>query len=418
MQDDEQSEIESFLLRVQQALENDPRYEPPSRPRRDATRPRDTDMLTIRTAEELVAEAGRLPPMLVEGLLPHNSLFLLTGKPKAGKSFLALDIADSVRRGAPALGELRVNGPGTVLYVALEDGPIELARRLTQRGILPPEPQNTSNPPPNTPTPENLKTQTPQPPEHQTTQPPDPAAPASLCFITDSFCLTEPKHLARFVRQARSLQPVLIVIDTAAEALDIRDWNNRAEILAKIAPIRRLARDLCTVLLVAHNRKAEGDMGDEIAGSNALAGAVDGWISAHRVERRENGNRRLFLRVEGRGGVGQELAAEMDHRTLAFSLIPPEQREADAAAARRTAAMDRRAERHEQTRAALYSLGGRATISELAAAMGTAYKIAWSLVREMVALGEIEEQITSARTPGPDGIGRPAPIYSLPNTGP
>ena len=48
--------------------------------------------------------------MLIENLLPDHSLFLLTGKPKAGKSFLALDIADSICRGAPALGAL----PSTV----------------------------------------------------------------------------------------------------------------------------------------------------------------------------------------------------------------------------------------------------------------------------------------------------------------
>ena len=49
----------------------------------------------IETADELIADAGRLPPMLVDQLLPDKSLFLLTGKPKAGKSFLALDMAVS-----------------------------------------------------------------------------------------------------------------------------------------------------------------------------------------------------------------------------------------------------------------------------------------------------------------------------------
>src|SRR5205814_6917974 len=134
--------------------------------------------------------------------------------------------------------------------------------------------------------------------------------------------------------RARAIRPSLIIVDTAAEALDIRDWINRSEILAKIAPLRRLARELCTILLVAHNRKAEGVMGDEIAGSNALAGAVDGWISAHRAERRDNDNRRLFLRVEGRGGVGRELAVEMDHKTLKFTLIAPHELESDTASVR------------------------------------------------------------------------------------
>src|SRR5690348_6215699 len=59
----------------------------------------------FKTVHHLIADAGRLRPMLVDRLLPANSLFLLTGKPKAGKSFLALDIADSVSRSAPVFGE-------------------------------------------------------------------------------------------------------------------------------------------------------------------------------------------------------------------------------------------------------------------------------------------------------------------------
>ena len=387
MDSDDHIEVDAFLHRIMASIDADPRCSRIPRRQRSAAGPPLLDLPLIKTAEELVAEAGSLPPMLVDSLLPQNSLFLLTGKPKAGKSFLALDIAYSVCRGAPALGELSVNTPGPALYLALEDGPIELARRLTQRGF-------TSTTPPAA----------------------GPESSSGLHFITDAFSLTDPAYFARFTRQARSLNPALIVIDTAAEALDIRDWINRAEILAKIAPLRRFARDLCTVLLVAHNRKAEGDMGDEIAGSNALAGAVDGWISAHRVERRENGNRRLFLRVEGRGSVGHELVTEMDHQTLTFSLIPPEQREADAALTRREAALARRAERHEQVRTTLNRLGGRATISEIAAAMGMQYQTAWHLVRELTSLGETEETQTTDRDHTTDGAGRPSPVYRLKST--
>ena len=68
---------------------------------------------------------------------------------------------------------------------------------------------------------------------------------------------------------------------------------------------------------------------------NALAGARTGWISAHKVERRPNGNRRLHRRIEGRGGVRHELIAEMDHNTLHFDLIPAEQADSEAMAARR-----------------------------------------------------------------------------------
>ena len=102
----------------------------------------------LETVEELLADAGSLPPMLVDRLLPDNSLFLLTGKPKTGKSFLALDIADCVSRGTPVLAALPVNRPGPVLYLALENGKQEIARRLTHRTPTSHKPQATSHKPP------------------------------------------------------------------------------------------------------------------------------------------------------------------------------------------------------------------------------------------------------------------------------
>ena len=86
-----------------------------------------------------------------------------------------------------------------------------------------------------------------------------------------------------------------------AEALGIKDWLNRSEIVEKVGLLRDLARQICAALLVSHNRKSDGESGDEIAGSNAFTGAVDGWISAYKAESLPNGNRRLFLRTETEG---------------------------------------------------------------------------------------------------------------------
>src|SRR5438045_1790734 len=76
----------------------------------------------LRSVAQLFVDVGELPPMLVEDLLPDRSLFLLAGKPKAGKSFLALDIADAVCQGRAVFGNYRVNLPGPVVYVGMEDG--------------------------------------------------------------------------------------------------------------------------------------------------------------------------------------------------------------------------------------------------------------------------------------------------------
>ena len=75
---------------------------------------------------------GRVfPPIqwIVPGILPEG-LTLLAGKPKLGKSWLALDIAVAVASGGSVLG--RECEPGPVLCLALEDN----QRRLYQLALI------------------------------------------------------------------------------------------------------------------------------------------------------------------------------------------------------------------------------------------------------------------------------------------
>src|SRR5262249_58141949 len=71
------------------------------------------------TAAELVAMELPEPRWAVEGILPEG-VTVLAGKPKLGKSWLALNVALAVAGGGVALGAVRVEG-GLVLYLALED---------------------------------------------------------------------------------------------------------------------------------------------------------------------------------------------------------------------------------------------------------------------------------------------------------
>lgn len=82
----------------------------------------------IFSAAELMAE--ELPPVrwVVPGLLPEG-VTLLAGKPKLGKSWLALGLGMAVASGGVALGTKQVEC-GDVLYLALEDNPRRLQGRL------------------------------------------------------------------------------------------------------------------------------------------------------------------------------------------------------------------------------------------------------------------------------------------------
>lgn len=75
-----------------------------------------------------------LPPReyLVDGLLARGHLAMLGGRPKSGKSWLALQLAQAVDGGRPFLG--RAAQPGRVLYAPLEDGPNRLYERAKSLG--------------------------------------------------------------------------------------------------------------------------------------------------------------------------------------------------------------------------------------------------------------------------------------------
>lgn len=85
------------------------------------------------------------PPVkwAVKGLLPEGTM-LFAGKPKMGKSWLALGVCISIATGGKALGEYEVE-VGDVLYLALEDQPRRLQTRAAEllkselAGDLPPK---------------------------------------------------------------------------------------------------------------------------------------------------------------------------------------------------------------------------------------------------------------------------------------
>lgn len=80
------------------------------------------------TAKELKQKHFEPISYVIDGLIPEG-VTLLVGKPKTGKSWLALDIAIAVATGGECLGHA-VPRPGDVLYLALEDNERRLNSRL------------------------------------------------------------------------------------------------------------------------------------------------------------------------------------------------------------------------------------------------------------------------------------------------
>jgi hypothetical protein len=190
----------------------------------------------IFTDEEL--EAMELPPAkwIVPGLIPAG-VTLLAGKPKVGKSWLALSLAQAVAEGAPCFGRT-VEG-GAVLYLALEDTRTRLRNRLRKLRARPTGRLSFST---------------------SWTR-----LPNGETFIEDWLTRTE--------------EPLLIVVDVfallrheaAKPGYDYADDYKAMRILKQIADKHEVA-----VVVLHHERKlAADDPLDSVSGTTGLTGSVD-----------------------------------------------------------------------------------------------------------------------------------------------
>lgn len=180
-------------------------------------------------------ETSEAPKGIVFGLLPVG-LTILAGRPKLGKTWLALQIARSVALGEPLLGLFSVEA-GRVIYLALEDTPWRMGKRLEVWGP----------PPPN------------------------------LYFGFDPVTLSQAEQLLE------AEQPFLLVIDTllaATRASGDGMGRVKAEYDELLALEKAAVRQGSAVLIVTHTAKAERSFSlDKVLGTTGVTAAVDSVIT-------------------------------------------------------------------------------------------------------------------------------------------
>lgn len=175
----------------------------------------------------------------VDGYIAEG-VTLLVGKPKIGKSWMALDLAVAVATGGLALHSIKCT-QGSVLYFALEDNQRRLQRRMRElfgdTGKWPPD----------------------------------------LHIALDAKRLNEGliEDLDVWIS---AYKPALVIIDTFAKVRPVggRDGGYEAD-YAALSPLQELAGERgVSILLVHHLRKMGAeDQFDMISGSTGLTGAVD-----------------------------------------------------------------------------------------------------------------------------------------------
>lgn len=196
------------------------------------------------------SELIQLPPpsWLVHSILPAGGLVGLYGRPGAGKSFIAIDLALCVATGRRWHGHAAKKQ--FVLYVSAEGG-TGIAKRvsawLSSNGVSPSVPD--------------------------------------IGWIIESLPIyaTSEDMSVLFRRLDKEVQqyPKLVVIDTLARCLE-GDENQQADMGRFIAGIDRMRHEWgATVIVVHHTRKSD----DDERGSSAFRGAAETMLFAQRKQK-------------------------------------------------------------------------------------------------------------------------------------
>lgn len=219
-------------------------------------------------------DAQEFPPLryAVPGLIPEG-FTLLVGPPKAGKSWLALDLLLALSGAGQALGKVEVPEKQRVLYLALEDGDRRMQDRCQQ--LLD-----------------------------------GSAIPERFHYLTR----IQPGQIMETIDTWLALYPdtVLVVVDTLGKVMPhaLMGESSYQRDYRVGSHLKRRADDHpgLAVVVLHHDRKAiSDDFVDAVSGTHGLAGAADTIVVLAR-RRQETGG---LLKVTGRDVMESEYAVEL-----------------------------------------------------------------------------------------------------------
>ncbi len=243
--------------------------------------------LETKSCEEIMSTAYKPLAYCVDGLLTQG-LYLLAGAPKAGKSWLALDICLSVAKGEDVLKHQ--THIGTALYLCLEDSYHRIQNRLYE---LTDEPT------------ENLY----------------------FAIMSESLGNGLKLQIEKFKSEHSDLK--LVVIDTLQMVRNEKDCGYGAD-YKELSVLKSLADKLAiTILLVHHTRKCyDSDPFNMISGSTGISGCADGSMVLVETFR---GSRKGTLYCVGRDIGNAEIAVGFDETVMKWIVSdePPPQKSHD-----------------------------------------------------------------------------------------
>lgn len=230
---------------------------------------------------DLLAEEMRPLEWVVDGLVARGQLLMIAGRPKSGKTWLVLQLAQSVDEGRAFLG--KDVAKGKVLLVTLEDGPRRLRSRAEMLGWRP--------------------------------------SAVDVVFklaYLDGDKVTNGPGMLQLYELAGGYD--LIVIDTLIAGLSGRAEENNNPFMAAIAnELAAMARAYNSVVVLVHHtsKGTHEDVFHTIRGAGSLRGAYDvGMVLERKKDEREG-----LLHVESKDIEGGSLTIRQGEGGAGWQLV-------------------------------------------------------------------------------------------------
>ncbi len=236
---------------------------------------------SLQSAAQLSQEDIPEPVWIIPGIVPTGLTFLC-GRPKVGKSWLALSLALAVAYGGSAMGKIKLDSRPAI-YLGLEDTKRRLKSRLELLAAGAKQPDNL--------------------------------------YLLRTIPRADDGGLQELEQHILDTGAKLVVIDTFQlfrRGATSSENAYSADYLAA-AEIKQLADKMVIgIILVHHLKKApDGDFVQTVSGSSGITGAADTIAVLDRA--RMVGD--AVLKITGRDVDEQELALKKDDKTMGWTLI-------------------------------------------------------------------------------------------------
>jgi DnaB-like helicase N terminal domain/AAA domain len=230
-------------------------------------------ILTFKTGIVFAAEAEQRIEWIAKGLVAKGAITELGAKVKMGKTTLVLAMVQAIVDGRTFLNLETLKTP--VLYLT-EQPAVSFRQAMARANLL---------------TKDDFL----------------------ILTYTDTRGVTWPDVASAAVKECKRVGGSLIVVDTLSQFAGLTGdrENNSGDALEAMAPLQLAAAEGIGVVVIRHERKSGGDVGDSGRGSSAFAGVVDIVLSLRKQDGNSPKTRRLLQSLSRFSETPTDLLVEL-----------------------------------------------------------------------------------------------------------